>query len=440
MVDENLLPGLWNTEASLQAIARRLDITTMELRTLASRLRLPITARTGLFHAPQEDVAEFVADWNTAMPNRQLEAKYHLRPSQWRGARRRLRLEPRPYILSPSQFEQVRAAFSNGSPALSSVAKRLGITASDLREALTAIDFPWTPERSKPEKAAVGYPVVTQPYAFASTEDAQLAVSLWGRVPRAAIAGVLGLSMLEFRAAVSETYAMLAECPVPHPAGGRNLLLFPRSAYVNDQPAYSPLDPTPLEIAPPIIYEAARLTPRPVWEATWTLSSIAEVFGYPVPAVTASARLLGKRHVVFTGPLLIALLALIQDRVRSRPRCGRRLPSVLARLRARGGRLRRGAVKRPRPLHALFQTAHVISASPTVCAAPASRVTANRVVEPVLAYQVAEMPSSNPGRLRYIVRIQVDVLRTLSRLRPRAARVVGAVIPAPICVVLAVLR
>lgn len=440
MVDENLLRGLWNTEASLQAIARRLDITTMDLRALAFRLRLPISARTGLFHAPEEDVAEFVADWNTGMPNRQLEAKYHLRPSQWRGAQRRLKLAGRAYILNPAQLEQVQFAFSGASPALSNVARRLGIAATDLREALNAIDFQWAVEASKPEKSAAPFPTVSQSYGFASIEDAQLAVSLWGRAPRSVIAAELGMSLADFRVAVNETYAMLAECPEPHPAGGRKLVLFPRSAYVDGQPAYSPPDPAPLEIAAAQRYAPARLKPRPIWEATWTLSSIAEVFGYPVSAVTAAAQLLGKHHVVFTGHLLIALLALIQDRVRSRPRHGRHLPPVLVRLRSRGARLRRGAVKRARPLHTLFQAAHVISASPTVCAPSASRITTNRVVEPVLAYQVAEMPRGNPGRLRYIVRIQVDVFRTLSRLRPRAARVVGAVIPAPICVVLAILR
>jgi hypothetical protein len=398
---QNALAAAWHLQRPLQEIAGLLLLTTLEVREEASALQLPAGPMTGAARFTPDEVQAFRAAWQMNVPNRTLATRFCLKLKNVDSTAKTFGLSTRPYVFTEAEQNWIDDLLREGH-SRDKIAKVLGIARYALRTLPNQVQA-LAPKRQKE--------ILTH-YAFVDDSAIAVAVSMWGKATRQVIATTLDLTLDQFTQAVRSV----------HPSD--RMRLFPKAAYRNGRPAYAVVvdEPAP---APSVAAAVPNFT-NPWWADHWSVCSVADVFGFRYATVMKAAELLGG-SLTFAGTHLLALLGILADGWRRGTR-GKR-------------RTRLESIKRTRPLHSLFQFGHVVSTSAAVLPSCPSGVAANTFLKRfVLGYQVREVPCGDSSGVRHVVDVEIDVLRTLARLRPRTAWTVRGVIPARICVVLTVLR
>lgn len=400
-VQQNALTAAWHQQRPLHEIATLLNLTTLQVREEASALQLPAGPITGAPRFSPDEKEAFREAWEADTANQLLASRFCLKLKHVNATAKAFGLRERPYIFTAAETEWIRHLQNEGH-SRDVIAKVLGIARDALRS-LPSI-----------ERISITRPVKEIPthYGFRDDEAISTAVSLWGRVTHQMIAAALGINITQLTEAIRSV-----------PRGTRQRL-FPRMAYRNGRPALAvttpaPANPRPTEVAVPTYT-------NPWWSDYWSVCSVADVFGFRYTTVMRAAEILGG-SLTFAGTHLLALLGILVDGFRRGSRPTRK---------PRGKRL----VKRTRPLHTLFQFGHVLTTCVATFPASTSRIPTDAFLErPVLRYQVREVASGDSCCMGNVVDVEINVLRTLARLRPATAWLVRGVVPARIRIVLSIL-
>jgi len=401
---QNALAAAWHQQRPLQEIAGLMNITTLEVREQASELQLPAGPITGAKRFTENEVEAFRLAWQANVPNQEIASRFCLNLKNVDSTAKTFALPTRPYVFTVAEKDWINDLLQEGH-SRDVIAKVLGIARYALRTHPNVARVT-TPRRQKE---------IPTHYDFVDDNAIAAAVSMWGKATRQVIAATLGLTLDQFTQAVRSV----------HPSV--RMRLFPKVAYRNGRPAYAVVVTVPAPITR--IVAAVPTYTNPWWADHWSVCSVADVFGFRYATVMRAAEMLGG-SLTFAGTHLLALLGILTDGWRrgTRGTKGKK-------------RTRLESIKRPRPLHTLFEFGHVVSTSGAIPTACTSGIATNTFLKrQVLGYQVREVPSGDSSGVRHVVDVEVNVLRTLARLRPRTAWTVCGVIPARISVVLTILR
>lgn len=400
IVQQNALTAAWHQQRPLHEIASLLNLTTLQVREEASILQLPAGPITGAPRFSSDEKEAFREAWEADTANQVLASRFCLKLKHVNSTAKALGLRERPYIFTASEREWIRHLQNEGH-SRDVIAKVLGIA----RDALRSLPSVERGNVTRPVKE------ITTHYGFRDNEAISTAVSLWGRVTHQMIANAVGIDITQLTEAIRSV-----------PRGTRQRL-FPRMAYRNGRPALAVVTPAPANPRP--VQVAVPTYTNPWWSDYWSVCSVADVFGFRYASVMRAAEILGG-SLTFAGTHLLALLGILVDRFRT----GSRFHKPR----------RKRSVKRARPLHALFEFGHVLTSCVAVLPASASRIPTDAFLErPVLRYQVRKVASGDSCGVGNVVDVEINVLRTLARLRPATAWLVRGVVPARIRIVLSIL-